>query len=338
MTNETEPAWPVGELDQILAGFRGANGKMFDLVDERGRALGNHGDTLLHHAFWTRLPELGITCGATSPDVLVVPPNGALLDSYGAPDLLARWLAGQPDVPVVVFPSSALFKSTDPSRMFGNRKSGGVWVLREERSLNHLRECWGGALAAKNIELALDHDMVVTGRRQVVDLLGGAGIGDNASTGPLLVARLGVEGADMRDGVDSRVSLKRRAAVAGYQRMRDGRAKRAVRRRVTRGTQAAANKAMVGALPGAAQEWLRGAATSGWFDISDPTLASFAEFKDGLIHASTVTTNRLHVALPAAALGIPTTLVESGYHKLRGVYERSLVDAENFEFIGAQGW
>ncbi|WP_344676572.1 hypothetical protein [Tessaracoccus defluvii] len=68
-------------------------------------------------------------------------------------------------------------------------------------------------------------------------------------------------------------------------------------------------------------------------DISDPRIASFEDYACAIAGAANVVTNRLHVALPAAALGKQVYLVESGYHKLSGVYQRSLLLVPNIRLV-----
>jgi exopolysaccharide biosynthesis predicted pyruvyltransferase EpsI len=60
---------------------------------------------------------------------------------------------------------------------------------------------------------------------------------------------------------------------------------------------------------------------------------SFDEYCALVRGASVVVTDRLHVAIPAALLGTPVELMDSGYHKLRGVYERSLADLPHVHLV-----
>ncbi len=334
----TPDGWPAGDLDSLLARFAGARASVFDLRGRTGKPLGNNGDAIMHHAFQKKFDDLNIVESATEPDVLIVPPNGALLDSYGMPRLLRDWLINQPDIPLVIFPSSALFNSWDPAEIFAGRTAETVWILREEHSFRHLMTNWGPSLSGVHVELHLDHDMVVTGRKHVVELVAGAGKDRAVQQSGLLVARLGVEGKDMRSGVVLGVSRRRKAAVNAYNRLPSDVLKRVVRRQVVRDSQRSANADLLARLP----EDIRAEFGSlpgrqGW-DISDPTLVSFDNYLSCLAGAEVVATNRLHVALPAAALGARTFLVESGYHKLRGVYERSLVDVPNITLVRAPGW
>ena len=60
---------------------------------------------------------------------------------------------------------------------------------------------------------------------------------------------------------------------------------------------------------------------------------SFEQYASAIKEANLVVTNRLHVALPSASIGNTTILIDSGYHKLRGVYERSLSKVPNIFFL-----
>jgi hypothetical protein len=87
-----------------------------------------------------------IPTAAAQPDLLIIPPNGALLDIYQAPSIVRDQLARQPDIPLVIFPSSSRFQKVDPAQMFGARRSPSTWVLRESYSYDHLQEKWGETL------------------------------------------------------------------------------------------------------------------------------------------------------------------------------------------------
>lgn len=67
-------------------------------------------------------------------------------------------------------------------------------------------------------------------------------------------------------------------------------------------------------------------------DISkmEPTYGEWVNVAAG---ASRIYTDRLHVAILGHILGKPITWYNTGYHKNRGVYEYSLADEPNIEFI-----
>ncbi len=69
-------------------------------------------------------------------------------------------------------------------------------------------------------------------------------------------------------------------------------------------------------------------------DVSDSTTTSWETYTAEIANASLVVTNRLHVALPSALLGKQVVLADVGYHKLRGVYQRSLSQLSNVQLVG----
>ena len=68
-------------------------------------------------------------------------------------------------------------------------------------------------------------------------------------------------------------------------------------------------------------------------DASSKHQATFEQYCRTIATSGPVLTDRLHIALPAAILGKEVFLVEGGYHKARGVIERSLADARNMHLI-----
>ncbi|WP_143056113.1 hypothetical protein [Pedococcus cremeus] len=232
----------------------------------------------------------------------------------------------------MIFPSSAWFESSDPASMFGERRAPSLWVLREQRSFEHLHDRWGASLKRAGVTLALDHDMVVSGREDISRLLRPHQV-PMTERSPLVVSRLGAEAQDMTQDHASRdAPAWRRAAVRAYSRIPHETLKIGVRRRVVRKDQQAANERMIAGLPANVRERVSLTRAS-WYDISDPTLCDWNSFVRALGRSSLVVTNRLHVALPSTILGAETYLVDSGYHKLRGVYERSLGNVENIRLI-----
>lgn len=320
-------------LSGLLAEWRGRCAYVVDFVGPRAVPLGNNGDTLLRGVCAKVLSDLGIrlTGRADEADVLLVPPGGALLDRYRAPFLLMRRLARAPDIPLVLLPASSWFVRADPAAMLAGRTAPTLWISREQPSHEHLRTTWGRSLARANVTLALDHDMVVSGHRHVAAMVGDTNTPE-ALGGALLVARLGAE-AGVMPSHPAAPKVGRRLAVTALRRS-PASLQRLTRRRTTRDRQLAANGRMLAKIEGRPD--LTGGerfSVAHAIDISDPTLASYAEYCRALRTASVVVTDRLHVALPAAILGKPTCLVEAGYHKLAGVYERSLADLPQVRFV-----
>lgn len=64
-------------------------------------------------------------------------------------------------------------------------------------------------------------------------------------------------------------------------------------------------------------------------DISRPDLCDFDRFSQLIAESAVVVATRLHVGILAAMLDKPTYVKSGAYHKIRGIYEYSLVDRPN---------
>jgi Exopolysaccharide biosynthesis protein len=311
-------------LRSLLADWHGAAGYLIEFVTPWGMRLGNNGDELLGRVFSRVLQEFGITLvqRPREADVLLVRPGGALLDRYLAPTLLARQLARLPDLPLIIFPHSSWFERNDPATMFAGRRSPVLWISREQRSYDHLRQTWGDSLARAHVTLALDHDVAVSGHAYVAEILQAAARRPATEDGLLLVARLDAEAGRMASSTN-RGSWLYRLAVRGVSRLPRP-ALTIIRQRTTRDRQLVANEHMLTTVTEQLDDALPTTMSPWCFDISDPSLATFGQFARAIMGATTVVTDRLHVAVPAAILGKRTIFVESGYHKASGVYEHSL--------------
>lgn len=305
------------------------------LAAHSGRAMGNHGDALMHRVYRAIATEAGYSFvdDVRRAEVLVLPPNGALIDTYSFPRILRERLTEYPDIPLVMFPSSALFRSLDPAGLFEGRSAPTLWILREAHSHSHLGEKWSESLRRTRITLALDHDVVASGHERVPAILREAAPHARASVTTLVAARLDVEARSLGETAPQ-LSHFRRTLVAGYLRLPVA-VQRRVRRQITGTRQKHANAEIVGRVnaDGDGQQVSLDTVSTGSMDISSPGLVSFSEYAAAIVSHRTVVTNRLHVALPSAALGNITYLVDSGYHKLRGVYEQSLRDVPNITLV-----
>lgn len=319
-------------LLDIVQDLKGKQVHVIPLRDSRGRALGNHGDTLMHQVFEAILGSLGVErVPAAAAEALILPPNGALLDTYMAPQSVAEYLAHSPDVPLFIFPSSSRFLQSDPAQIFAGRRSRTTWISRERYSHEHLTNDWGQSLSEANVDLVLDHDVVASGNSFVGDLFP-----DNRPRNSLIVARLDAEAGTLaRNRIAP--SRLRRSLVSLYHEIPSDSVRRQIRRRVTTNRQSESNSRILAALVGKPEDGLFETQPHGLnVDISSPDLVSYERYKTEISCAESVITNRLHVALPAAVLGRRVWLVESGYHKLRGVYEQSLTKLPNVNLISRE--
>jgi len=322
------------DLEEMLAAHRGTRAFVVPMTGPRGGLLGNNGDQIMHRVFQRILERLEITpvAAGESADVVIVPPNGALLEIYQFPELLKQRIEGYRDVPLVLFPSSAFFPTRNPAFMFEGRSAPTTWILREQNSLTHLESVWGEELAAAGVTLRLDHDVVASGHGFVDDILpknAGAPIA-------LVAARVDVEGkavgarAATTTAAPSRPGfLKRLRRAVPYSRLTTLGARLA-----RRSKQRAAGERIVASLPSELRAELAAVgARTVYSDVSAVQYATFAEYARLIRSAEIVVTNRLHVALPATVLGKRVILVDAGYHKLSGVYHRSLAGAPNVTLV-----
>lgn len=329
---------PPRALYDALGPWRGRRAFVVPIADESGRPLGNNGDELMMKVFRHILDrfEMRMVQEIRAADVLIVPPNGALLQMYSFPDLLRKYTADNQQAPMIIFPSSAQFPTRDPSFIFRGRRSKTTWILREWYSFQHLRDSWGESLAAVNCELLLDHDVVASHSEFVRGLFSGVSSGR-----PLVGARKDVEqnsAPSEGDAVTERCgtgvmsilksTVVRRAAVAiPYGRVYTGLA-RTVRAKL----QKEAGARLIARLPDEVQPQFR---VNGVIhrDVSSKHQATFDEYLRTIASAGPVATDRLHIALPATILGKDVWLMEGGYHKARGVVERSLSNAPNLHLV-----
>lgn len=335
----TSPCVPSMEgFLELMNPYVGMTAHIAEFAGPRQPSVGNNGDLLLDKVMHLMLRSLRITLAAdpSKADLLLVRPGGSLLDRYRVPAVLASKFSKLPDLPLVILPHSSWFENWDPASMFAGRTAPTLWISRDRRSYDHLRDDWGSGLARAGVELALDHDMVVTGRDYLYQALTvGESYGDPAEN--LLVARMGMEAqslgsVDFRPATAHPIHRARRFVL----RSLPTRIQHPVRRRTTATRQRDANEDALRQLgPGLSAYFKADPGHS--FDISDVSLCTYTRYAHAILTADRVVTNRLHVGIPAALLGKRTWLLDSGYHKLRGVYEHSLAGVESLTFVSRSG-
>lgn len=322
----------------LLQEFRGAVAYEIPGTDIKGRSLGNHGDFLMHRVYREIAADCGIefTSDVNKADILVVRPGGALIEHYSFPAILRQRLAQYPDIPLVIFPSTTLFQKTDPGLIFRGREAPTLMILREGYSYRQLELNWKDSLTASNVSIELDHDVVASGHARVPEILRDiAGKPPGQQEGVLVVARLDVEARPMSAGVP-RVPLPKQLLISAYRKVPSW-GRRRLRNTLVAGRQARENELLI-------HRFLRSRGRSlddslliksNSNDLSDPSRFTSSEYAQGLLGAECIITNRLHVALPSAALGTETYLIDTGYHKLRGVYQQSLSLCGNVSLISS---
>ncbi|NPC97273.1 hypothetical protein [Nocardioides sp. zg-DK7169] len=297
-----------------------------------GRVLGNNGDHLMNRIFRRVLEEdlqIAITSTPQNADLVVVPPNGALVETYAFPRLLKDRLIGTERLPLVIFPSSAYFPNVDPTAMFGDRDSETVWILREKHSLDHLVDRWGDVLDSAEVSLILDHDIVASGNQHVTDILGPPLTGG----GLLVAAREDREATPAALDSSPASAATSRAFARLKQSVPQGAIYTAVARASRRERRAHAAETLMRDVPSSIRGESEEHSRRTTIDLSAPQYATFKRYRRILQSADMVVTNRLHVALPAVIMGKRVILVEAGYHKLQGVYEQSLRGMSNLLFV-----
>lgn len=318
-------------LKLLIEPWKDTKAYIVPMKDNSGKVLGNNGDELMHRVFHKILDEFGIARVENAEDagVLIVPPNGALLEMYSFPQLLADQIRNFRETPLVIFPSSSYFPGTDPSFIFEGRRAPTLWILRERNSLEHLTALWYQQLTECGVELALDHDVVASGHKFVPDI-----IGEVSAQLPLVSARLDKESSP----VPSVPTVPRSASkLVVFQklvaaRLPYGKVYTALARWVRKSALDRAGEHLVAIVESSSAEQQR-IDKANFVDASSPEYATFSEYTQMIANASTVITDRLHVGLPAAIVGKEVVLVEAGYHKLGGVYKQSLAGLPNVTFI-----
>ncbi|SDG71452.1 hypothetical protein SAMN04488590_1689 [Microbacterium sp. 77mftsu3.1] len=332
-------AWPSYErlFDQV-SGWRGAKAYVIEMTDRSGKLLGNNGDFLMHAVFDRMLTELGITRVAPdSAELIIVPPNGALLETYQFPSILRERIADYPNLPLIIFPSSALFDSINPAFIFEGRAAATLWFFRERYSFEQVGSAWGGALKALGVRLLLDHDVVASGNRFVREIIESRSPRNDTSGKRLLIGgRTDSESRTAKHSSARRVGdahLLKRLARSAFFALPHG-TRSAIARRVFRRKLERAGSLLMERLKAAGHKLPEGSfARTSVVDVSALEYSTFTYYLRTISSADVVVSDRLHIALPAAVLGKRVYLMEAGYHKLTGVYEQSLAGLPNVTLV-----
>ncbi len=340
LPNEHEAAtWPsYDELFDQISEWRGARAYVVEMTDRLGRLLGNNGDFLMHAVFNRMLAELEIERVAPeAAELIIVPPNGALLETYQFPSILRERIADYSTLPLVIFPSSALFATVNPSFIFEGRTAATLWFFRERYSFDGIESAWGADLRALGVRLVLDHDVVASGNRFVRELAQSSSPRRGKSGKHLLVGgRTDSESQNPRSdraGSVAAANLVKQAARSAFFALPHG-LRSAVARRVFRRRLLAAGSRLLERVAAAGH----GVEVDAFdrtavVDVSALEYATFGYYLRAVSSADVVVSDRLHIALPAAVLGKQVYLVEAGYHKLTGVYEQSLASLPNVTLV-----
>lgn len=319
-------------LLKMLIQFRGRQAFIIPMTDRQGSPLGNNGDRLMLMIFRQVLKQLDVQV-VMRPEIaeaIFVPPNGALLETYSFPEILAERLSGLESKPVVIFPSSAYFPNKDPSFIFRGRTADTLWILREKYSYDHLNQRWCSQLAERSVSLVIDHDIVASGSEFVSGIIGGPLKEEHV----LIAARGDKEATSLANqiGVAKRSGRLFSLGRSVYESIPDARLRSLIGRALRAKKLRMSGERLLSRIGGEFAPDLHRKKII-WSDISAPQFATFDEYRGGIRNASLVITDRLHVGLPSAILGKYVILVEAGYHKIGGVYFQSLKNCHNVTFI-----
>lgn len=239
--------------------------------------------------------------------------------------------------PLIILPSSFLFKKTNFPALFSGRTAPAYIFSRERYSLEILQSLPFN----ETIRLGLDHDMALC-------LADSDFIRKNENLSQerhlLIVERRDPESSTIsRSGEQSDRTEK--GLLKSIKKNIPKSAKQSVNNQFLWPLKRVVNHSSIGKLDlksEFAKEQLER------LHISDPTLSdlpifyadislasvcSFSRFVRLIAHSKVVVSTRLHVALLASMLGKNTYLKTGNYHKIKGIYEYSLTDKNNVYLI-----
>lgn len=320
-------------LRSLLSAHLGQTAYIIPMTDRSDVPVGNNGDHLMLMIFDQILNNFGITTTSdpTRAELIIVPPNGSMLEAYSFPDILAERLSRLKHLPLVLFPSSAYFPKRDPSFIFRGRRTQTLWILREKFSFDHLQAHWLAPLQANGVRLGLDHDVVASGHAFVPAIIGAP----LARRHTLIAARIDREATSLDAPSPSGAAAGAHVVDLGKRLIEiipHARTRTALTRAIRRTKLHDAGSRLLTAVP-ASLTAADPALPMRFVDSSAIRFATFGEYREAIRDADLIVTDRLHVGLPGAVLGKRVVLVEAGYHKLGGVYRQSLSRCPNVNFV-----
>lgn len=307
-TTGSELAPPEPSLAWLYATFGGAKVYFDELPG------GNNGDELIIRGSRRFHREFGFDSvdRPDDADVIIVRGNGVLTDFYSHTPHRGRIQSYIDQFPATTFilePSTLSF-ATEPALLLSGHDAPVYLYARDRTSFESERN--KPANGAHPAFIGLDHDMAfrLAGSALLGELLAGRTPRHN-----LIVERFDIERPDRR--------LRRRPGRAAVSRLVPPSLKGRLRPHLAR-TRAILNR-------GFQDEARRLLAASAFpdlpevsGDLSNPLLYSFDEFLGIIRDSGVVVTQRLHVGILSALLGIETWLDDRGYYKIRGIWEQSM--------------
>lgn len=307
-TASREPGPLAPPIEQLYTTFSGARVYFDELPG------GNNGDQLIIRGSQHMHSAFGFI-SVDRPDdaeVIIVRGNGVLTDFYAHTPHRARiqaYIDGFPTATFVLEPSTLSFVS-EPALRVPTREAP-VYLYARDR-LSYVSEGRKAGYRGCPVSFGLDHDMAfrLSGSPLIEKLTH-----DRAPRHNLIVERYDIERPSR--------GLKRRPARAAVSRFLPAALKDLLRPHLAR------SRAALGrAFQHEAESLLRTGTWSGLptisGDLSNSRLFPFDEFLASIRDSGTVVTQRLHVGVLSALLGVETWLDDRGYYKIPAIWEQSM--------------
>lgn len=315
-------------LQTELAQYRGKRA-FFEILE------GNNGDKLIEMGGASLLKSIGakLVSQPHDADVIVINGGAGLTDiwSHGF-QKLKNYNQQFPKIPLIILPSSFLFKKTNFPALFDGRIAPAFIYARELYSLNILNDL----TFPETIRLGIDQDMAFflqnsTYLKRLQSY--------KAQKHILIVER------DDPESVTEVSSSYQPSNSNSLKKYIPWSIKRPINRYFfwpLKRMRLSNSLHTLNAHTAFTQEWQQRILND--FpdlehlpvvaaDISNPALCSFEKFNRLIAEAAIVVTTRLHVGILAAMLGKVTYLKSGSYHKIRGIFEYSLSSQSNTHLV-----
>lgn len=286
---------------------------------------GNHGDALINLGTRVLFRRAGLipTSKQRDADIVAVKGGFGISDVWQMGTDALREVAADPDVPIVVLPSSYRVHPSVLHGILSSRSAPAYLFCRERDSFERLHE----VAKIPGVQVEMDHDAAfwLAGSRLLGRLRAAA-----AQEWFVVVER---EDAEARVPSDTSITVTPPALAASRlsallrTRLFPYEAKLRIRRLLLSRRESPlrpapdwAGAALAATLPGVP------AYPSYVADISARELVTFKEFSTRIARSRAVATTRLHAGILAALLGKPTILRADPLGKLSGVFRYSMAD------------
>ncbi|BAZ48935.1 exopolysaccharide biosynthesis protein-like protein [Nostoc sp. NIES-4103] len=295
---------------------------------------GNNGDKLIEMGSREMLQKLGanLVNQPQQADAIVVNGGAGMTDIWvHGFHTLRNYNCLYPQTPLIVLPSSFWFTETNFASLFSKRVAPAFIYAREPYSLKTLKDL----VFPGDVRLGIDHDMAF----HLQDSLYIKNLqSKTAQKHILIVERNDPESVTGSYQSEQTISTTKSSYIPKF-------IKRPIRRYIltplkhaalakSLGEQGANTTFVQESLNQVLQDHPNLAGLPVFAaDISNPDLCSFHTFSKLIAEAAVVVATRLHVGILAAMLDKPTYIKSGSYHKIRGIFEYSLVDKQNVRLV-----